>query len=281
MNIVFVVLHYKVASITKMCLEYLMQQDYEKFEIIVIDNCSKNGSYEELLNTYYNNKKIYFVSIEHNLGFAKANDLGYQIAKHKFSANCIVVINNDLFIKDKQFCNILNNINKIEDFEILGPNIINKNGEHQNPLINCAIEKKDVCRLINKTRLKIKLIPLLYGLTKRKGKKQQISTNDNQNEKMENVPLHGSCLIFGNKFINKYEYPFYPNTFLYGEEDILFYQARKRGIRTLYYPDLIVHHIEDVSTEEVTKDNKEKRLFELKNSLTSLLILKELMEKED
>lgn len=281
MNIAFVVLHYKVASITKMCLEYLLQQDYEKIQIVVIDNCSENGSYEELLSIYSNNKKIYFVSIEYNLGFAKANDLGYQIAKHKFSANCIVVINNDLFIKDKLFCRKLCAMNKIKNFEILGPDIINKNGEHQNPLNKCIDSRVAARRLINITRLKIILIPFLYGIKKKVNKKPPIYSRKYQSQAMENVPLHGCCLVFGQKFISKYEFPFYPDTFLYGEEDILFYQARKRKIGTLYSPDLIVHHVEDVSTESVSRDNKDKRTFELRNSLKSLLILKELMEKED
>lgn len=284
MNIAFVVLHYKVNLITETCIEYLLNQKYEDYEIIVIDNCSGNDSYEKLVKKYKNNKRIYFVSIEYNLGFAKANDLGYQIAKHKFEADCIAVINNDLFIKDINFCSRLSEFGEKKQFYLMGPDIINKTGDHQNPLKNCAIDKKTVQYIILLTKIKIILLPYFYEL-KRIFNQSNIKDKYNYEktyikEYMEDVPLHGSCLIFGKKFIDNFEYPFYPDTFLYGEEDILYFKLKSCGIKTIYNPDFRVYHVEDVSTESISKSSKNKRMFELKNSLKSLKILKRMMNEE-
>ena len=36
MNIVFVILHYKLYSVTKECIEYLLKQDYEDIHIVIV-----------------------------------------------------------------------------------------------------------------------------------------------------------------------------------------------------------------------------------------------------
>lgn len=275
MKIVFVVLHYKIYSITKECIDYLLKQKYEDISVIVVDNCSDNGSVEMLKKEY--NDKVYFVDIEDNVGFAKANDLGYQIAKHKYGADCIVIINNDLFIEDKLFCSKLADIYQEDKFDILGPDIINNSGKHQNPLSNCVIGESDLNRLIFKTRIKLALLPFFYCF-KRVGDKE-IDYNDFTFEKQRGVPLHGSCLIFGTSFIRNNEYPFYPETFLYGEEDILYYRSMQSNKKVIFDPSLKVRHIEDASTDSISKNRKEKRSFQLRNSLHSLLILKKLMKK--
>lgn len=277
MVIAFVVLHYKVESVTKECIEYLLRQDYQNYRIIVIDNCSLNGSYEKLVEEYKNESHIYFASIEYNLGFAKANDLGYQIAKHKFNAECIAVINNDLMIEDTKFCKKLDAVCKNVEFDILGPDIINKVGVHQNPLKGCISNKSQLNKMILTIYIKLLLIPMFYSLNRKKGLKQS-DVSMASLETTEGVPLHGSCLIFGKQFVDRFEFPFYPETFLYGEEDILYYLVKKRNLKTIFYPDLKVYHMEDVSTDSISKNRKEKRIFELKNSLKSLVILKALMK---
>lgn len=276
MKIAFVVLHYKIYSITKECIEYLIKQDYEDIHIVIVDNCSNNGSIEQLKKEYTSDR-IYFVSIEHNLGFAKANDLGYQIAKHKYNADFIAIINNDLFIEDTTFCNKLVDSYRDNSFDILGPDIVNKEGIHQNPLQNCVINEKDLNKLILKTRIKLLLMPYLYHF--RQKKHNDAAKVIQQSESQMGVPLHGSCLIFSASFIKNNEFPFFPETFLYGEEDILYYLSMKNQLKIIFDPRLKVKHIEDATTESISKNNKEKRIFELKNSLQSLLVLKKIMKK--
>lgn len=274
MRVGFVILHYKVKNITEECIDLLLQQDYIDYNIVVVDNNSDNGSFEYLISKYDKHSNIYFVSLESNYGFAKANDVGYQIAKHKFNDEIIIVINNDLMIKDNYFCKKVVFSYKNNAYDILGPDIINKIGEHQNPLINCVKTKKELNSLIFKTRIKLMLVPLLYDLLPRKKRKQTSSLYIDK--KVIGIPLHGSCLIFGKKFICTHEFPFYPETFLYGEEDILFNKSINENLALLYDPEIVVYHMEDVATDSLNKTSKEKRVFQLKNSLNSLLILKKI-----
>ena len=276
MKIAYVILHYKVYSVTKECIEYLLKQNYENYCVIVIDNHSDDGSYEKLKEEFGELDEVYLTSVEFNLGFAKANDLGYQIAKHRFEADIIVVMNNDVMISDTEFSTKLDVIAKSPGFDIMGPDIVNKVGDHQNPYVDYIKNKKGLDAYIRKLKIKKILLPFFYRFKKNHDIKHLRETKDHAC-RQESVALHGACLIFGINFVKKYEYPFYPETFLYGEEDILYFLAKKRGQVTLYCPDLVVHHMEDVSTNSISKNRQEKRLFEISHTLDSLEILRKLM----
>jgi len=275
-KIVFVVLHYKVIDITVECIENLLKQNYSNYRILVIDNCSNNGSYEKLRELYGENELIEIISLERNYGFAKGNDVGYIVAKHQYKADFVVVINNDLMIEDTEFCNKLIDLPFDIQVGIIGPDIVNKNGLHQNPSVECIVSKKQLKKAILYTKIKLKLIPILYHL--RSLKKELDNMANLPGECQRNVPLHGSCLIFARPFIDRVEYAFYPDTFLYGEEEFLFYIVRSMELETLYLPSLVVKHLEDVSTDSIKRKPKEKRIFELKNSLKSLRLLEQIWD---
>lgn len=275
-RIAFVILHYKVAEVTDKCIELLHKQQYTDYKIIVVDNYSANGSLEILEEKYLGDDRMRFIPLEKNYGFAKANDIGYLLAKHKYDSDFIVVMNNDVMIYDENFCKKLVDLKLNENTGVIGPDIVNLKEEHQNPLKGCITTKKELKKTIRTVKLKIKLIPMLYNVVQRNKKVTEDFTFIT--ERKNNVPLHGACLIFTRHFIDKFEYAFYPDTFLYGEEELLFYLGRKANLDFLYEPYLKVQHMEDVSTDSVSKNQKDKRMFQLKNSLKSLEIFNSIIE---
>lgn len=273
-KIVFVVLHYKALEVTDECISCLLNQNYKNFYVLVIDNYSNDNSTEHLLLKYESIDNLNIIQLEENYGFAKANDIGFLVAKYRYNADYIVVINNDLYIRDIDFCSKLVNLDYNDNVGVVGPDIINLNGIHQNPLYNCYTSLKQVDRAIFITKIKI---ILLSFINKNKNKRRIL--NKYESEKKFNIPLHGSCLIFLKPFITKMNYAFYPDTFLYGEEELLFYLCKKNHISTVYEPSIKVEHMEDASTEFICKTNKEKRLFQLRNSLQSLYVIKKVMTR--
>ncbi len=253
-------------------------QNYDNYKIIIVDNYSNNGSVENLKTRYLNNSKVDVVALEKNYGFAKGNDVGYFLAKFKYNADYIVVMNNDVIIEDRNFCKKLLAVHKNHNVGIIGPDIENLTGIHQNPLWNCITNKKELVKAIWTIRLKLTLMPFLY---QKKPKCRHIKTySPFIKDEMKNVPLHGSCIIFTKAFIDVFNYAFYPDTFLYAEEDILFYLSQKNKINSMYCPSLNVKHMEDVSTNNICKNGKEKRMFELKNSLASLKVLRQIWKEQ-
>lgn len=273
----FVILHYKAGNITKKCIDLLLAQKTEiEYHIIVLDNFSGNGSFENLIREYNQTEKIYFDGLNDNYGFAKANDVGYLIAKYKFGCNIIVVMNNDIMVTDEMFCEKLIKVNEQNEYDILGPDIVSADGIHQNPNSLVLKSKEEVKKRLFRLYLTKMLMPA-YNIFRKKPKVKKVRPYVKALVYQE--PLHGACLIFSKKFITQHDLPFYPDTFLYIEEEILYFLAIKENLKILYSPDITVNHLEDASTNMIISTRKEKREFEINNSIKSLRILLSLMDK--
>lgn len=70
------------------CFGSLAKQDYKNYEIIFVDNASKDDSVP-WVKSHYPNTKI--VINKKNLGFADANNVGYELAKGAY----VLFLNND------------------------------------------------------------------------------------------------------------------------------------------------------------------------------------------
>ena len=255
----FVVLHYNDFNVTCKCIEHLLQiNEIEEHTIIIVDNASPNGSGIRLKKMFENNNIIDVILIAKNCGFAKGNDVGYYYAKKKGEMEYIIVMNNDVMIKDSDFINKLTRLNLCQKAEVVLPEIINKNGKQQNPYRLKPVATKD----INKMLLQKIILMILYYmpffcniLIKRNLKKQSkeelyYDPIDNYTEML--VP-HGSCVIYTKKWIRNEDIAFIPDTFMYHEEDILYEYIINKKYKTIYNHDLSVIHLEDVSTSTVAK----------------------------
>lgn len=288
-KVAFVILHYLTTVDTIECIESIQENvKYDNYEIVVIDNASNNDSFETLRNKYEKISNINLIKNKENLGFAKGNNVGYLYAKERLKAEFIFVINNDTLIKDENFVIDIVNYYKKNKFHVLGPNIISLQDDgRQNPLNTVLTTKKQVINEIIKYSilLSMNIIKLedlkKYILKKVKKEKVQIDKADNKNNIMENVPLHGSCMIFSKDYINMNEYAFYPETFLYVEEDILFYLCNKNNLKTVYFPKVTIYHKEDSSTDFLMNTASEKRRFLYKNILKSLNIYYKLIKRQE
>ena len=258
MRVSFVILHYNVFNMTILSVECLLAVlQKADIDVVIVDNASPNGSGNDLQTYFKDYQKVHVLLSERNLGFAQGNNMGYRWAKEHLNPDYIVVMNNDVIIRDKEFCKKLISLEGVEG--ILGPDILNKRGEHQNPYRYGIETVRELRKSIVLTRMKMIGVSLFYGLHKKK--REQLSDNNDLHEK-EKIHLHGACIIFTKDFIKTVEYAFYPDTFLYGEEDFLFLLAQKMCLKMSYEPLLKVEHMEDVSTETVNTGAKKKRLFE-------------------
>jgi len=72
-----IVVSYNSEAYINKCIEALQKQTLKDFEIIIVDNCSKDNS----LNLLREYKDIILIQSDINLGFAGACNLGYKNAK--------------------------------------------------------------------------------------------------------------------------------------------------------------------------------------------------------
>lgn len=287
----FVILHYQTISDTIECIESIRNYvDYDNYYLVVVDNKSPNKSGLELADKYCAEKNIKVILNNNNLGFANGNNVGYKYAKYDLKSDFIAVINNDTFIKQKDFIDLI--IDKYEEsmFYILGPDIISTNdGRHQNPPPQTLQSKKQLKKYIILFRLLLLLNyfgldKILENVKKKVLKKpfvaREVNPNYDFSKQYENIKLHGSALVFSPLYVKNYE-GFNPNTFMYSEEAILYYIAKRDKLKTIYFPAVKIFHKEDSSTNSIFKKDLSKRRFYYRNFIKSGKVLLRMMSDKN
>ena len=101
----------------------------------------------------------------------------------------------------------------------------------------------------------------------------------NGNKDLTNVGLHGCALIFSKKYYEKFENIFYPNTFLFHEEEFLYLRSKQNKLITLYSPSIEIIHKEGQSISKKFNNKKyDALIFRNKEILKSLKLLKKEIE---
>lgn len=274
----YVILHYKNINDTIECIDSIKN----KFDsnIVVVDNASLNETDAMLIKKYTED----LIILDENLGFAKANNIGAKYAIKKYCPDFLVVINNDVVINQKNFETKIMKTYDNKNFDMLGPKIITNGGNSVNPF--CVYKTLDeVKSAINMRKRNIKIFSnkflyclfYLYHMTKYKFVNEQILKNGSNYE--INVALHGCGIVFSKKYYHKYNDLFFDKTFLYHEEEFLFYRVCQDNLLSVYDPTIQIFHKEGSSLNlTYNKKNRNKELFRNREILKSLNMLYEIMK---
>lgn len=280
-----VILHYNDLEMTRAYIENLKKQDWCGIlhHFLIVDNASPDGSGKQLEALYANDPDTVVLCSEENLGFAKGNNLGIQCAVSQFHSNLIIVSNNDIVIDDRTFMQKLAAVYIREQPDVLGPDIFStRKNIHQSPIRSCHLSEEELKNKIKesekmlwKLRIldKLRIYDLLSSLKKFMGRLHQNAAH--YDVAQEGVVLQGAFFVLTAGYLNAYPDGIYPGTFLYMEEDILNYRARKRNLKVLYTPELSVLHLDGVSSLKSKGDRCKKFIFELeqtKRSCESMLM---------
>lgn len=264
MIIYFVILHYQNKEDTINCinsiknLEKLPNNDYK---IIVVDNNSPNHSGKELFEQYKMEQDIDVVILDKNYGFSKANNIGYEMAK-KNNADIILVHNNDIIFKDKEFLKkLLNNFEKYNDYDIIIPDVVNLKNYHQNPMREFEMNYLKAIKncLYKKLISKLLYIPFLnnkiydYEIA-RDAKWYEKNYFYNNLEKMDYFVPIGAFIIYINNWIKNENIAFPSSTFMYCEEDFLVKYSKNKKYKMIFDSKLMVMHLEGRSVQTVEND---------------------------
>ena len=266
----YVILHYQSIEITKKCVDKLLMFSKDN-PIIIVDNCSPNGSGKQLEKMYSKCINITVIINEENQGFAKGNNLGYQYIKRKYSLNYVVVMNNDIMIEDNDFAVIIEQFMEKNEVDVCGPDMVTLKGNHQNPLQLKPYTSKYLQRRVRADKIKVLLLRtrLFWKLYENYKKTNKIPIRTKQPTVFDCI-LHGSCIIYGPEYIKREQNAFLPITYMYNEEAILYDYLVHKGYKTGYCSDVTILHMEGVSTSERMDNKKKKVIFRFKNNIKSI-----------
>jgi GT2 family glycosyltransferase len=258
---------------TARCIDSLLLCTDQYCQIIVVDNGSTNGTGLKIQKMYLNKKNVTVLINQNNSGFSKGNNLGCQFAFERFSPELICVFNNDTFIEDKNFVSKLKAIYERTQFDALGPRIISLHtGQNQNPRPSLS-SLRDV--RISEWKLKVgrtilgMRIPILY----------YFFCKLSNFVKPTKLGLHGAALVFSKSYIQKFPEIFPEQTFLYGEEDMLFYRKLRHGLNFVYTEDLEIFHDLSKSTNAITGNRINRWRFQNRHMLIANRRLQEIYKQ--
>ena len=266
----YVILHYQSIEITKKCVDKLLMFSKDN-PIIIVDNCSPNGSGKQLEKMYSKCINITVIINEENQGFAKGNNLGYQYIKRKYSLSYVVVMNNDIMIENNDFDVIIEQFMEKNGVDVCGPDMVTLKGNHQNPLQLKPCTSKYLQRRVREDKIKVLLLRtrLFWKLYENYKKTHKIPIRTKQPTVFDCI-LHGSCIIYGSEYIKREQNAFLPITYMYNEEAILYDYLVHKGYKTGYCSDVTILHMEGVSTSERIENKKKKVMFRFKNNIKSI-----------
>ena len=92
-KVTIIIPNYNGIKFMKDCIESLRTQTYKNFEILVVDNGSKDESVDYLrdLESYESNLNIKVIYLDENLGFSGGVNVGLAACDSKY----VILLNND------------------------------------------------------------------------------------------------------------------------------------------------------------------------------------------
>lgn len=225
MKVTAVILNYNSSNDTKKCLEFLNNQDYKNFNIIVVDNASSAADEQIKLQKICEKFKVKLILNSNNKGFSAGNNVGLKEAVNSGADWCLV-INPDVEIKNSSYVSdVMNCINSWPDVAMVGTNVILPNGTKQNPMVEMSAVREIFGWPFNLFLTKLKL-----------NKPLVVQSDTGYCEK-----LAGCCFFISKEFLLLNNY-FDENVFLYCEEPILAKSIALRGKKLLFISELTAYH---------------------------------------
>ena len=120
MDVSVIIINYNTRQMTAECIDSVFEKTKGvKFEIILVDNASTDGSKE----FFEQDKRITYIYNNENLGFGRANNIGIKVAKGR---NILFLNSDTKLIEDS--ISIMSHFMQKKNVSILGVKLIDKQG---------------------------------------------------------------------------------------------------------------------------------------------------------
>ena len=243
MDVSIILVNYNTVTLLVDAIDSIIEKTINlKYEIIVVDNNSKDNS-QEIISTKYNDDVVY-ISLLENVGFGRANNEGLRIAKGR----------NILFLNPDT--KLLNNAVKIlSDFLDLhvkvgacGGNLYD---EKNQPTHSFQRMFPSILFELNSLLLNIPL-RIIYG------KNPDYNFKDSP---VDVAYITGADLMIKRDVLDKIGGGFDPQFFMFYEETELCYRVKKENYRIVSVPDAKIQHLEGKSFEQKKANPKKIRMI--------------------
>ena len=229
MDVSIILVNYNTKELTSACINSIYQHTSGiDFEVILVDNASKDGSKE----VFSNMPGIRYIYNDANLGFGAANNVGARVATGKY----LFILNSDTLLLDNSIKKIYDYMEAHTEYAYCGVNLVN--GEHKNVAVGgqfptlasefYAIGFYKMCRKYHKKHIAI------------------CQTADDIEDNTLDYIIGADIFIRTEAF--RQTGGFDESFFMYYEETDLCKRLAKAGHKPAFLPDITIVHLVGQST---------------------------------
>lgn len=235
-----IIVSFNTKEITEKCL-FSLHKNLIKYplgyEIIVVDNDSKDGTVKFLLDLEKKWDNLHIFLNKKNLGYGKGNNMGLEKSKGKY----ILFLNSDAIVSDIDFRDLIKLIEMQKNIGALTVKVILPTGE-----IDPASHRgfPTIWRSFTYFSGLEKFFKNTPILNKLFGGYHLVNLNLNSIHEID--VLTGAFLFTKREILDKFG-GFDDDYFAYGEDIEMAFQIKKLGYKIIYYPLWKVLHLKSIS----------------------------------
>lgn len=221
-EVAIIILNWNAYDDTFECLKSLEKLQHVSYHVFLVDNNSKDYSFNRLKEDYFSNKfnlTITFIQTGANLGFAGGNNVAIKIAFDK-EYKYYWLLNNDAVVEENSLYHLIDKLKCNPEIGIVGSKII----QYGSDIIEYAGAKVN-----------------LYTGTPRMLGQGELLNNALFNESKKVDFVSGCSLAFRKELLEQVGY-MNEDYFMYYEETEWCLRSAKMGWKVIFEPKSVVHH---------------------------------------
>lgn len=230
MKLSIIIVNYNTYGLTKQTIDSVISKRHTfSYEMILVDNASKDGSIEALEETYSKEceaELIHIIKNEDNLGFAKANNIGMRRAKGEY----ILLLNSDTEVEGNCLEGCIEKMEQEKHLGALGCKVVLANGRLDHACKRGFPTPKASLYYFLKWDRKD---PIKYG--------QYDALYLGEDEVGEVDALMGAFMLMPKRVLDEVGL-LDEDFFMYGEDIDLCYRIKEAGYGILYFPEESIIH---------------------------------------
>jgi GT2 family glycosyltransferase len=250
-----VILNYNQAEYTLQCLESVMRQNHPSFDVVVVDNASRQQDFDLLEQRLPERVKL--IRNSSNLGFSAGNNVGARALEGLSSPEFLFFLNSDTILEDTETLRIL-----VEDMDLMPKCVASS------PLIDTFSTGLDVRRQIQVRRIPgfsdvlvsyspwLKRLPFLNRIFRRHIYAELVPY---EMKVYEVETINGAAFLMKNSLFEQIR-GLDEGTFLYFEELILGKQISDLNFKCNLNAKISIKHFQGVSTNNNKRNVNRKML---------------------
>jgi hypothetical protein len=234
-DVSIVIVSWNVRELLRDCLKSIeAQRGSLDCQIIVVDNCSSDGSAEMLRRDF---PGVELIANALNAGFARANNQGFALAK----ARHVFVLNPDTLLVDDSLARLVRILDEDPAIAVAGPRLCYPDGEVQEP---CARRFPSLGHALTHELLGLSALPLVRGWVRR------VFRGYSHDSSQAVEAVCGAAMLVRREVLE--QVGGFGDAFVHCGEDLdLCYRIHRAGGQIWYQHDCRVIHFGGASSDQV------------------------------